>query len=202
MRSLPGVTVVSPCDDWEAAEATEAIATRPGTCYLRLDRCGAQTDRATNEKFELGQPRTLREGRDITLAATGGIMGEVLHAADELARRGTDCRVLSVHTLKPLDCTPLCRAALETGGLVTVEEHTVDGGLGGAVAEILLETGHAPKIFHRIGLRDGFSSIVGSQQYLRTRYNMNSAAIVETVTSLLGSAAPRRRPARAHIAAA
>jgi transketolase len=152
-----------------------------------------------NETFQLGQPRMLRDGRDVTLAATGGIMSEVLQAADELARRGVDCRILSVHTLKPLDGTMICRAALETGGIVTVEEHTVDGGLGGGVAEILLESGSVPALFYRIGLRDGFSSIVGSQQYLRTRYRMDAAAIAETVTSLRHAAS---RGCKASLAAA
>jgi transketolase len=190
MRALPGVTVVSPCDDWEASEATEAIASHPGTCYLRLDRSGADISHSREDEFELGRSRLLRDGTDITLAATGGIMTEALRAADSLARQGIRARVLSVHTLKPLDADTLCRAARETGGLVTIEEHTVDGGLGGAVAEMLLERGVIPAVFRRIGLRAGFSSIVGSQQYLRTRYGMDAASIVDTVRHALRGERP------------
>lgn len=185
MRSLPGLTVVAPGDEWEAGEATEAIAREPGTCYLRLDRCGAPDKPEPGEHFELGRIRTLRDGADITLAGIGGIMSEVLRAADQLAKRGIKARVLSVHTLKPLDADLLCRAAIETGGIITVEEHTVDGGLGGAVAELLLERGAIPAIFRRVGLRAGFSSLVGSQDYLRTHYEMDASAIVTTVVQPL-----------------
>lgn len=185
MRSLPGLTVVAPGDEWEAGEATEAIAREPGTCYLRLDRCGAPATPEPGEQFALGRIRTLRDGEDITLAGIGGIMGEVLRAADQLAAHGIEARVLSVHTLKPLDADLLCQAAIETGGIITVEEHTVDGGLGGAVAELLLERGAIPAMFRRVGLRAGFSSLVGSQDFLRTHYEMDASAIVTTVVQSL-----------------
>ena len=110
-------------------------------------------------------------------------MSEVLRAADYARRQGIHARVLSVHTLKPLDADALCRAAIETGGIVTIEEHTVDGGLGGAVAEILLERGAIPAVFRRVGLRAGFSSIVGSQHYLRAHYQTDAAAIVRVTTA-------------------
>jgi transketolase len=192
MRALPGVTVLSPCDDWEAAEATEAIANQAGTCYLRLDRSAADTTCQPGEQFRIGVPRMLRDGVNVTLAATGGIMSEALRAADELSRHGVSCRVLSVHTLKPLDGELFFQAARETGGLITVEEHTVDGGLGGAVAELLLESGIVPNVFRRVGLRAGFSSAVGSQQYLRTRYGMDADSIVRTVRDALRAASDRR----------
>lgn len=178
MRSLPAVTVVAPGDDWEAAEATEALARAPGTSYLRLDRCGAGSTQQPGEAFRLGQARMLRDGRDLTLVATGGILSEVLQAADALAAAGIHCRVLSMHTLKPLDAEALRRAAWETGGVITIEEHTVEGGLGGAAAEALLEAGAIPDVFCRIGLRAGFSSLVGSQSYLRARYGLDWRAIV------------------------
>ena len=185
MRSLPGLTVVSPCDDWEASEATEALANTPGTSYLRLDKSTAGMTQRPGESFELGKIRQLREGHDLTLAATGGILEDVLSAADRLRDEGIHCRVLSVHTIKPLDLDAITKAARETGGIVTVEEHTVDGGLGGTVAENLLESGAVPSYFHRIGLRSGFSSIVGSQKYLRTRYGIDRDAIVAKVKASL-----------------
>lgn len=193
MRSLPGLTVVSPGDIWEAAEATEAISRHPGTCYLRLDRAGAGVTHRAGETFALGKARTIREGRDVTLVATGGILAETLAAAEELALSGVQCRVLSMHTIKPLDDEILARAARETGGLLSVEEHTVLGGLGAAIAESLLEAGVMPGFFYRIGLRDQFSSVVGSQTYLRDRFGMNAAAIAQRVRTLLSERDSSRR---------
>ena len=139
--------------------------------------------------------RQLREGHDLTLIATGGILGEVLTAAKLLQEMSISCRVLSAHTIRPLDLQTLSDATDETGGLVTVEEHTVEGGLGSAVAEQLLESGHVPQRFSRIGLRDGFSSIVGSQQYLRTRYGLDADSIVSQVERLI-----RQKPVASHLA--
>lgn len=184
MRSLPGVTVVSPCDKWEASEATEAISQQSGVCYLRLDKSSANLDHH-DEPFQLGSARKIREGADATLIATGGILEEVLKAADQLRQTGIFCRILGMHTIKPVDKEALTAAARETGGIVTIEEHTVDGGLGSAVAETLLENGASPGFFHRVGLREGFSSVVGSQCFLRTRYKMDASAIVAVVSARL-----------------
>ena len=187
MRALPGVTVVAPGDDWEAEQAVPALAAARGTTYLRLDKSSAgRTDRS-RERFELGKARRLRDGDALTLVVAGGILGVALAAADELRDRvGVHCRVLSMHTIAPLDTDALLEAARDTGGVVTVEEHTVHGGLGSAVAETLLEAGVAPRLFHRIGLRAGFSSVVGSQDYLRSVYGLDQPAIVATVRRLLG----------------
>ncbi len=195
MRSLPDVTVVCPCDDWEAREATDAVARTSGVSYLRLDKSSAGDTQQPGEIFQLGTIRTLREGHDLTLVACGGIVEEVLRAAGELDRAGIQCRVLSVHTLKPLDSAALESAALETGGIVTIEEHTVHGGLGGAVAESLLDGNVRPQRFLRIGLRDGFSSIVGSQVYLRKHYRMDSAAITAAVQEMLAGKVSETRAA-------
>ena len=133
MRSLPGVTVVSPADEWETRQATRALATQPGTCYLRLDKAKAPPTHRPEDSFTLGRARVVREGSDLAIAATGGILEVALEAAQELATlHGVQTRVLSMHTVKPLDTMALVAAARETGGLMTLEEHTVDGGLGGA----------------------------------------------------------------------
>jgi len=192
MRSLPGVTVVSPGDFWEASEATEAVAHTPGVCYLRLDKSAAEVTVGGEQHFQLGKIRQVREGADLTLAATGGILAEALAAADQLAQQGIQARVLSVHTLKPLDLEAIVCAAEETGGIVTLEEHTVDGGLGGAIAENLLETGIMPGFFHRMGLREGFSSTVGSQTFLRARYGIDRDAVVAKVLELLEQRSTRQ----------
>lgn len=193
LRSLPNLTVVAPGDGWEAVEATGALVRTPGPAYLRLDKSGAADTSRPGERFELGRARWLRRGSDLTLVSIGGILGHVLAAAAELTTAGIDCGVLSVHTLKPLDGEALLEAALETGGILTVEEHCVDGGLGGAVAEICLELGAPPRRFGRIGLRAGFSSIVGSQEYLRSRYGIDQKAIVAEAMRLIRGQEPPRR---------
>ena len=185
LRALPQITVVAPGDNWEASEATAALANTSGTCYLRLDKSTAGFTNRPDEVFTLGKARQLREGSDITLVSTGGILTVVLNVAKLLAQQGVECRIISMHTIKPLDTNTLYDAAKNTGGIVTVEEHTVEGGLGSAVAEVCLENGILPEVFYRIGLRDGFSSIVGSQEYLRIRYKMYETSISATVMKLL-----------------
>jgi len=186
LRSLPSMLVLSPCDLWEAAEATRYLVSHRGPAYIRLDKSAAPIRTQPGEKFEPGAIRTVREGSDVTLAATGGILAEALLAADVLAEQGVFCRVLSVHTIKPLDVETLAAAASETGGIVSVEEHAVNGGLGGAIAETLMEAGVFPGFFVRMGLRDTFSSVVGTQQYLRKVYALDADAIVRTVLTRLG----------------
>lgn len=184
MRSLPNMVVISPGDLWEAAEATRALVGMPGPAYLRLDKSAAIPTHIPGERFRLGRIRVIRQGWDVTLAATGGILGEALLAADLLAAYGVTCRVLSLHTIKPLDHAALEAAARETGGIVTIEEHSLHGGMGGAVAEALLDAGAAPGFFLRFGLRT-FSSIVGSQSYLREVYGMDAGTVAKAVLARL-----------------
>lgn len=185
LRALPGMTVLSPGDLWETIEATQALANKSGTGYLRLDKSNASPTNKPGEVFTLGKIRTIREGTDVTLAVTGGILGVALKAADTLAAAGINARVLSIHTIKPLDADTLVKAARETGGIVSVEEHTIHGGLGGAIAETCLEAGAAPKFFYRLGLRAGFTTVVGSQDYLRAHYELDEKTLVTKVTSLV-----------------
>lgn len=186
LRSLPGITVVAPGDDWETEQAVSQLAELAGTTYLRLDRSSAGRTNRKGERFEIGVARTVREGDAMTLISTGGILGEVLVAADALHHEGIACRVVSMHTVKPLDGEAIAASARETGGILSVEEHTVDGGLGGAIAEWCMDHDVRPRRFGRIGLRAGFSSIVGSQAYLRKAYGLDSASIANTVRRMLG----------------
>lgn len=190
LRSLPGMVVLSPCDLWEAAEAARYLVSHQGPAYLRLDKSAAPPTARPGEAFSPGSVRTVRDASDVTLAATGGILGEALLAADILAEEGVFCRVLSVHTIKPLDSETLIAAAVETAGIVSIEEHAVDGGLGGAIAETLMDAGAFPGFLVRIGLRNTFSSVVGSQQYLRKVYQLDAAAIARTVSARLRVSAP------------
>ena len=185
MRSLPDITVVSPCELWEVGAATEALLETPGTTYLRLDKSHARESRGPGEKFELGKIRVIRDGGDVSFFATGGILEEALQAAEKLAQENISVRVHSVHTLKPFDIARVIQAVDETEHIVTIEEHTVEGGLGGLIAENLLELGHIPKSFHRVGLRSGFSSVVGSQDFLRKHYGMDAASLCQQVKQQL-----------------
>jgi transketolase len=185
MRALPGIVSVVPGDDWEAEESTKALAARPGTAYLRLDKSSAGNTSTPGEAFEIGRARVVRQGAALTLITTGGILGEVLAAAKQLAADAVACRVLSMHTIKPLDSEAVLAAARETGGIITIEEHTVDGGLGAAIAEVLMDAGCTPRRFLRMGLRQGFSSVVGSQTYLRSKYDLDAPAMVRAARALL-----------------
>lgn len=186
MRSLPEITVVSPCGIWETMEATEAIVNTPGTCYLRLDKSVGDDAPLKGEKFELGRLRSLRDG-DVTVIVTGGILCEVQKAAKKLSAIGIELKIVSCHTLKPFDADGLVKCVAGSKAVVTVEEHTICGGLGSVVAEILMDRAVIPKKFLRIGLEAGFSSIVGSQDYLRTRYNLDASSIAFSIMNLVSS---------------
>jgi len=186
MRSLPDVTVFSPCTLWEAMEATAAMVNTPGTCYMRLDKSHGEDDsRQCDDKFELGKLRLLREGNHVAIVVTGGILVEVQKAADLLAESGIDCKILSCHTIKPFDTKGLVSFTSNVDAVVTVEEHTILGGLGSVVTETLMDKMAIPNRFLRIGLEAGFSSIVGSQEYLRSRYGLDASAICDRIKHLL-----------------
>ncbi len=185
MRALPNMTVLAPGDSWEAEEATEAIAQYPGVCYLRLDKSKAANRSESKEKFELGKIRIMRTGTDVTLICCGGILGAVLKAAETLQNHNVSCTVLNVHTLKPFDHKGLARLTSGSSVVITIEEHVISGGLGGAVAESLMDTEIRPKHFLRIGLDDVYSSVVGSQDYLRKEYRMDESAIVARTLAIL-----------------
>jgi transketolase len=123
----------------------------------------------------------------LTLVASGGVVAEVTAAADLLAKDGIECRVLSLHTLKPFDRESLHAAAVETGGILTVEENTILGGLGGAVAEACLEFSDRPQRFQRIGINDTYVSVVGEQSYLRTQVGLDRVSIARTASALIAS---------------
>lgn len=184
LRTMP-ITILAPGDLWEVEQATKALIDTPGPCYFRLDKSNAGYTKLPNEVFQIGKIRQLRNGFDITVMTIGGILKVGLEVADALIKFGISCRVLNVHTLKPLDVAAILDAAENTGGIITIEEHTVTGGLGGAIAEICLESGKIPPVFYRIGLRESWSHVVGSQDYLRQMYRMDKEAVIEKILSLL-----------------
>ena len=185
MRALPNMVVVAPGDPIEARLATRALATLDGPAYLRLGRAGEPTVHQLEPDFKIGKAITVREGNDLTLISTGGQLHDTVRAADILAEEGINARVLSMHTLKPLDVVAVLAAARDTPAIFTLEEHSIIGGLGSAVAEVLMEADERPRYFRRIGLRDTFTSVVGDQDYLRAHYGLHPAGIVAIVQSVL-----------------
>jgi transketolase len=185
MRALPNMTVVAPNDPVEAELATCAVANMPGPCYLRLGRAGEPRVHDSLPDFAIGRAITVREGRHVSILATGGLLAIAVAAADALAASGITARVLSVHTIKPLDVDAVLRAATETDGLVTLEEHSVIGGLGGAVAEVVLEAGVLPRVFKRIGLADSPMAAIGDQDYLRACVGLDVQSVTATIRALL-----------------
>jgi transketolase len=166
LRALPNMTVVAPADPVETRLATIAIANRPSPCYLRLGKAREAIVHEWEPDFELGKATLVRPGIDLTLLSTGGMLEETVAVARRLEASGIEARVLSIHTIKPLDAEAVRRAADETGALVTVEEHSITGGLGSAVAEVLAEYGSGVR-FRRFGVPDELRHAVGSQAHLR-----------------------------------
>ena len=185
MRALPDMVVVAPGDAIEAAAATKALARWNGPGYLRLGRARETTVNPASLEFELGRANLVRDGTDVTLVSTGAMLETAVTVADQLASNGVEARVLSMHTLKPLDEGALMRAARETGAIVTLEEHSVIGGLGGAAAEFLLEACDERLRFRRIGLPSVFARVAGSQSYLRRRHGLSEDAILAKIRALL-----------------
>jgi transketolase len=181
MRSLPGMTVVAPGDPVEARLATRAVAALPGPCYVRLGKSVEPVVHPAEPDFEIGQALLVRPGRDATLISTGGMLKEAVDTAERLARVGIDTRVLSMHTIKPLDEEAVVQAARETCVVVTVEEHSVTGGLGSAVADVLAASGLRLPRFHKFGVPDRVYHAVGGQEFLRRM----AGDLFETVGSLV-----------------
>lgn len=185
MRALPGIRVCAPASRFETRGAIDAVIALEGPAYLRLERAAAGFDDRSSNPFVFGRARVLRDGPDLTLIGTGGIVAELVAAAESLDAMGVQCRVISLHTIKPLDTDSLIAAAEQTGGILTVEENTVLGGLGGAVAEACLEHGVRPRKFHRLGIHDSYTSVVGDQNFLRAVVGIDRRAIVDAARQLL-----------------
>jgi transketolase len=185
MRALPNLRVFVPCDFWEAIQITKHLCASKGVNYLRIDKSAVQIPTSRNDVFVPGKARTLRHGNDFTIIGCGGILEEALAAAEHMSTFGVQIRVISMHTIKPIDTDAIKAATHETGGILTIEEHTISGGLGSAVGEVVLDGQLPCKRLIRMGLHSGFSTVVGSQQYLRRYYNMDAQAITERLLEVL-----------------
>jgi transketolase len=182
MRAMPGMVTVSPADDVEARQVLRWAAAYDGPCYVRLVRDATQRLFGDDYRFAFGRAVTVREGRDVTLISTGAQTPRVVDAADLLAADGIDAHVVHVPTIKPLDVAAIVAAAERTGRVITVEEHTVIGGLGGAVAEALSE--HRPTPVNRIGLQDLYPQS-GPNDDLLEIYGLSAPRVADQVRGIL-----------------
>ena len=183
MRSIPGMTVICPADDVEARAAVKAAYEHEGPVYMRFGRLAVPVinDRP-DYKFELGKGVVLREGKDITIIATGLCVAASLEAADLLAAEGISAKVINIHTIKPLDKELILNSARKTGKVVTAEEHSIIGGLGGAVCEALSE--ETPTKVLRIGVKDTFGES-GPAAALLAKYQLDGAGIYAQIKEWL-----------------
>ena len=183
MRTIPGMTIICPADDVEARAAVKAAAEYVGPVYMRFGRLAVPViNDEANYKFEIGKGITLKEGKDVTIIATGLEVNESLEAAKLLEADGISAEVINIHTIKPLDKELVVASAKKTGKVVTVEEHSVIGGLGGAVAEALSE--EAPTTMLRIGMTDKFGQS-GPAKALIEYYGLDGKSIYEKVKAFL-----------------
>ena len=185
MRALPNITCVAPGSLNETKDATKELYTKQGPSYLRLDKSSASYDQL--EKFTLGKALKAREGDDLTLIASGGVLEEALRAAELLEQASISCRVLSMHTIKPIDKDSIIDAVEQTKGIITIEENNILGGLGGAVSEVCMEQNLRPLFFARLGMQDEYSSVVGDQYFLRKHYGLDHKSIETCVKNLIAN---------------
>ena len=181
MRALPEMVVVAPGDPVETEHATRAVAVHPGPCYLRLGRAGEPVVHRSAVSFRLGQALSLRDGDALTLITTGGLLETAVRVADRLSARGVEARVLSMHTLRPLDEEAVLAAARETRMIVTLEEHSIIGGLGSAVADVLARRGDGRIRFFPMGIPSAFALHAGSQDYLRREYGLSPDSVLRSI---------------------
>ena len=182
MRTIPGMTVVNPSDAASAKILLKQVVDMVGPAYVRLGRASVPVFYDADAKIELGKANTLREGKDITVIATGIMVASAIEAAEILEKGGIDVRVIDMHTIKPLDEEAIINAAKETGKIVTAEEHSVIGGLGSAVAEVI--TREYPVKIAMVGQHDTFGES-GKPDELREKYGMTADDIVKAVRTLL-----------------
>ena len=189
MRCLPNLLVVAPGDPVETRAATRALAAHVGPSYLRLGRAGEPTVHEEPIEYQLGKAIRFRDGNDLTLISTGGMLYTAAIAAERLAADGIETRVLSMHTLKPLDTDAVLAAVSETEMIATLEEHSIIGGLGSAVAEFLAELDRNKVPFRRLGMPSAFSPYIGSQEYLLGKHGLSVERVVQELKASLAGAA-------------
>ena len=182
MRTIPGMTVINPSDGVSAKKLLEQAVAMYGPCYVRLGRAAVPVFYGEDAEITLGKGNLVKDGKDVTIVATGIMVNEAVIAAEELAKEGIDARVIDIHTIKPLDEEIIIKAARETKAIVTAEEHSVIGGLGSAVAEVVVK--NAPVKMAMVGQKDTFGES-GKPDQLKEKYGMTAADIVAAVKGVL-----------------
>lgn len=183
MTAIPNMTVINPADDVEAKAAVLAMADYEGPTYMRFGRLAVPIFNTPDYRFEVGKGVMLRDGKDITIIATGLMVAEAIEAGSALKEQGIDARVINIHTIKPIDREIILKAARETGKIVTVEEHSVIGGLGSAVANVVTEEFPVP--VHKIGVNDCFGHS-GPAAALLKQFGLCAENIVAVTKAALG----------------
>ncbi|MGV8146119.1 MAG: transketolase family protein [Alkaliphilus sp.] len=183
MRAIPNMTVIVPADAIETNAAIHAIAKLDGPVYVRLGRLAVPViNDSETYSFKLGKGVTLKEGKDVTIIATGMMVSEALKASDSLKEQGINVGVVNIHTIKPIDKELIIKKAKETSAIITAEEHNIIGGLGSAVAEVLSE--NYPVLMKRIGINDSFGES-GKPKDLVEKYKLTASQIVESTKELM-----------------
>ena len=181
-RSIPNMVVLSPCDPLEIEQATKAILDYEGPVYMRTGRSDAQRILGEDYQFEIGKAKILKNGSDITIMGCGVTTGRALEAAKILEMDGISVRIVNMSTIKPIDSAMVIKCANETKGIITVEDHNILGGLGSAVAEVLVQ--HNPVPMEFVGVRDSFGES-GEPNELAKKYGIDYKAIIKSVHQLL-----------------
>ena len=182
MRILPNMTVIVPCDAVEAKRATIESASLKGPVYIRLGRSSLPVITKESDPFKIGKAVYLRDGLDLTIFACGQMVYEAMLACDELKKEGINARLVNMHTPKPIDKDCIIKAAIETGAIVTAEEHTIAGGLGSAISEVVIENCPVPVKF--VGIRDRFG-LSGEPEELFEHFGLKSKNIVAAAKAAL-----------------
>ncbi len=193
MRTLPGMTIFSPADPLETKKLTVAATQLDGPVFLRLATGGAPKIYGEDEdyEFKVGRGVTLRDGKDMTIISTGGILYDVLQAVDELEKLGMSVRVINIHTISPLDSEIILKAAEETRAVLTVEEHSVIGGLGSAVADVILAEGNRFVAFRKMGLNRIFPEGYGGYQDMKEMNGLSKEDIINQAKEIFDSTGHR-----------
>ena len=182
MRTIPGMTVLNPSDGVSARKAVEAAVAMEGPVYVRLGRAAVPIVYDEDMDFEIGKGILVKDGTDVTIVATGIMVNEAMQAAEKLEEEGISTRIIDIHTIKPIDEEIIVKAAKETKGIVTAEEHSIIGGLGSAVAEVTAK--NAPAKIRMIGIQDRFGQS-GKPDQLMAEYNLTADDIVKACKELL-----------------
>ncbi len=184
LRTLANLIILCPGDPIEVALATKAMLNHIGPVYLRLGRAGEPNIHKAMPSFKIGKGILIEDGKDITIIGTSTLLQRAWEVVSSLKEKGLSIRLISMHTIKPLDTQIILESARKTPAIFTLEEHSIIGGLGSAVAEVLVEN-RANVIFKRIGVPDRFSKVIGSQEYMRRANGLSAEQIIETILNFI-----------------